>query len=68
MARVSITGKVGNTVRAGRMANLARDKAGILRPPRLKPIKTRDYGKAGASDPMAYPGAGFGQTGLTGES
>lgn len=68
MARVSITGKVSNTVRAGRGVNLARDRSSMLRPPRLKPIKTRDYGKAGASDPLAYPGAGFGQTGLTGET
>ncbi len=58
----------------GRPSNLNFDRPTVLKPPRIKAIPTRTYGKA-AQPPSAYPsttgfgtGGGFGQTGLTGES
>jgi len=50
----------------GRPPNFNRDRSPVLRPPRIKAIPTRDYAKAELSseNPMAFPGAGFGRTGL----
>lgn len=58
----------------GAPSNLNYDRPTKLKPPRIRPIATRNYGK-GAPTPSAYPsttgfgaGIGFGRTGLNGEN
>lgn len=63
--------KPPTSVSMPKASNVNRDRTTLLRPPRLKPLSvgTRDYAKAEAKTetPQGY-GAGFGQTGLTGET